>query len=250
MHGRRYGWIPDHPRHALARYSAQAPVALPPEVDLRPLCPEVWDQQRTNGCVGFMLAGMIAQIERKMGRVPKERPAPLFLYYNGRAKEHSTASDCGVMIHNAVTAADELGFSPESLCPFGEEVVCVRPSQAAYDEARKNDVSEHLKIERRLYDIKHCLADGFSVGAGISIYGSFETPEVARTGIIPLPNHGEEFKGGHAILIVGYSDARRRFIARNSWGTLWGLAGYFEIGYDFIMEADLSNDLQTVRLAA
>jgi C1A family cysteine protease len=250
MHGRRYGWIPDHPRLALARYSAQAPVALPAEVDLRPLCPEVWDQKRTNGCVGFMLAAMIDQIERKMGRVPKERPAPLFLYYNGREKEHSTASDCGVMIHNAVTAGAELGFSSESLCPFGENVVLERPSQAAYDEARRNDITEHMRLDRRIYDIKHSLAEGFSVGAGITIYGSFETPEVAKSGIIPMPNHGEEFKGAHAVLIVGYSMTRQVWIVRNSWGWDWGIKGYFELPFAFLMEPDLSADVQTIRLAA
>ena len=37
--------------------------------------------------------------------------------------------------------------------------------------------------------------------------------------------------GGHCVCIVGYSDADRAWIARNSWGPAWGENGYFRIGY-------------------
>lgn len=39
------------------------------------------------------------------------------------------------------------------------------------------------------------------------------------------------YQGGHAILIVGYDDLGGYFIARNSWGTNWGEAGFFRIAY-------------------
>jgi C1A family cysteine protease len=43
-------------------------------------------------------------------------------------------------------------------------------------------------------------------------------------------------EGGHAILIVGYTDDSSvpgggYFIVKNSWGTAWGMSGYFEIAY-------------------
>jgi C1A family cysteine protease len=37
--------------------------------------------------------------------------------------------------------------------------------------------------------------------------------------------------GGHCICIVGYDDDEEYWIAKNSWGTGWGEAGYFRIGY-------------------
>lgn len=38
-------------------------------------------------------------------------------------------------------------------------------------------------------------------------------------------------EGGHAVLIVGYDDVNQCFIVKNSWGSGWGEAGYFNIAY-------------------
>ncbi len=37
--------------------------------------------------------------------------------------------------------------------------------------------------------------------------------------------------GGHEISIIGYDDVNKCFIAKNSWGTGWGEAGFFRIAY-------------------
>ena len=47
------------------------------------------------------------------------------------------------------------------------------------------------------------------------------------------------YLGGHAILIVGYTDdpsvdGGGYFIVKNSWGTSWGEGGYFNIAYSQI----------------
>jgi len=39
------------------------------------------------------------------------------------------------------------------------------------------------------------------------------------------------YQGGHAVLLVGYSDAGQYFIVKNSWGAGWGESGYFRIAY-------------------
>lgn len=38
-------------------------------------------------------------------------------------------------------------------------------------------------------------------------------------------------RGGHLMLIVGYDDAQQAWICKNSWGTMWGAAGYVLVGY-------------------
>lgn len=38
--------------------------------------------------------------------------------------------------------------------------------------------------------------------------------------------------GGHAITLMGWDDANKAWIVRNSWGEDWGEKGYFRIAYD------------------
>ncbi len=38
-------------------------------------------------------------------------------------------------------------------------------------------------------------------------------------------------EGSHAVELVGYDDQRQCFIVKNSWGTDWGEAGFFNIAY-------------------
>lgn len=83
---------------------------------------------------------------------------------------------------------------------------------------------------------------------GFTVYQSFESAQVARTGKVPLPSMGESVLGGHATMAVGYSDADQRFIVQNSWGRDWGDKGYFHMPYSYLTDADLAADMWTVRL--
>lgn len=40
------------------------------------------------------------------------------------------------------------------------------------------------------------------------------------------------FAGGHSVIIVGYDEGRRAWLAKNSWGERFGEFGYFWIAYD------------------
>ena len=63
---------------------------------------------------------------------------------------------------------------------------------------------------------------------------------------MPLPN--EPSIGGHAVVAVGYDDAKKRLIMRNSWGTGWGDRGYFYLPYEYITTPNLAADFWTIRL--
>jgi hypothetical protein len=39
----------------------------------------------------------------------------------------------------------------------------------------------------------------------------------------------------HAVVAVGYDDARATVTVRNSWGTTWGSAGYGDLTYEFVV---------------
>ena len=63
-----------------------------------------------------------------------------------------------------------------------------------------------------------------------------------------MPASSEKVLGGHAVLAVGYDDAIQRFIVMNSWGTGWGMRGFFTMPYAYLTDTDLSDDFWTVRL--
>ena len=49
-------------------------------------------------------------------------------------------------------------------------------------------------------------------------------------------------------MAVGYDDSKQWFIVRNSWGSNWGLKGYFTLPYPYATEAQLAADFWTIRL--
>src|SRR6185369_17362729 len=98
-----------------------------------------------------------------------------------------------------------------------------------------------------LQQMKQCLAEGYPFVFGFSVYQSFESATVARTGKVELPKADETMVGGHAVCAVGYDEAARRFLVRNSWGAGWGMKGYFTMPYDYLANNNLADDFWTVR---
>jgi C1A family cysteine protease len=103
-------------------------------------------------------------------------------------------------------------------------------------------------VIRNLNQMKGCLASGYPFAFGFTVYESFESQQVAQTGNAPMPQPGEQVLGGHAVLAVGYDDANQWFIVRNSWGTAWGMKGYFTLPYAYLTGSGLASDFWTVRL--
>ena len=123
-----------------------------------------------------------------------------------------------------------------------------RPTDQCYEDALENTGKAYQRVARDLTQLKGCLADGFPFLLGFTVYESFEGSEVARTGVMPMPDlANERMLGGHAVLAVGYDDSEQRFLVRNSWGDGWGQGGYFTMPYAYLTQSSLSSDFWTIR---
>lgn len=90
------------------------------------------------------------------------------------------------------------------------------------------------RVKRDLKALRACLAEGYPIAFGMSLFDSFyNTPSVRKVGAVPMPGSSEGQRGGHAVLAVGYDDAKEHFVVRNSWGSRWGDRGYFYLPYSF-----------------
>ena len=78
------------------------------------------------------------------------------------------------------------------------------------------------------------------------VYESFESPQVAKTGIVPMPTQDESCLGGHCMAIVGYDNSKKAFKVRNSWGESWGLQGYCWIPYEYLTNVSLASDFWVI----
>jgi len=248
----RYGWLPDLPDARDHLYAAPPPVlrALPPSADLRPGCPPPYDQGQLGSCTGNAIAGAIQFERKKQNMTPDFVPSRLFIYYNERVIEGTVEADSGAQIRDGIKSVAGQGDCPESELPYDIAKFAHKPSARCYRDALKYKAVSYSRLIQDANQLKGCLASGFPFVFGFTVYASFESQAVARTGIVPMPATGEKILGGHAVMAVGYDDAAQRFIVRNSWGRDWGMQGYFTLPYAYLTNSGLSDDFWTIRLIA
>jgi C1A family cysteine protease len=245
-----YGWTPDLPDHRDLFYTAPAMhlKALPPKMDLRPHCPPVYNQGQLGSCTANSIAGAVEFDQMKQGLPSVFVPSRLFIYYNERAMEGTVSQDSGAQIRDGIKSVGKLGVCPETEWPYNIKKFALKPPAACFKDAVQYRALSYQKVARDLSQMKGCLASGYPFVFGFTVYESFESAAVAKTGRVPLPSAGETVLGGHAVMAAGYDDSQQVFIVRNSWGTGWGLKGYFLMPYAYLTHPGLSSDYWTVRL--
>ncbi|HEY2071730.1 MAG TPA: C1 family peptidase [Rhizomicrobium sp.] len=248
-----YGWKPDLPDVRDKIYSAPTAVHLPPSIDLRGQCPPVYDQGQLGSCTGNAIAGAV-QFERMKQSLatPADVPSRLFIYYNERVIEHTVSQDAGAQIRDGIKSVNKLGVcfegSDSGEWPYNPAQFAAAPPKPCYTAALANQVETYSRLTATTDQLKGCLASGYPFVFGFTVYESFESPQVAKSGVLNLPKKSEKVEGGHAVMCVGYDDGKQRFIIRNSWGAGWGMKGYFTMPYAYLTNNNLADDFWTIRL--
>ena len=96
---------------------------------------------------------------------------------------------------SAIEALEELGTCLESVWPYDISRVNTRPNAQSYDEAKRHKITEALRVNINLYEMKSCLAQGFPFAFGLKLYTSFD--QARSTGVVPMPNYGDIGREAH-----------------------------------------------------
>jgi C1A family cysteine protease len=216
-------------------------------VDLRDQCPPVYDQGQLGSCTANAI-GFAHQFDQmKQGEKNPYTPSRLFIYYNERDMEGNIDQDVGASIKDGIASVNQLGVCPETMWPYDIQKFKDKPTKDCYDIALKNvSISSKRLDGTNLEQLKQCLVDGFPFVFGFEVFESFESKEVATTGVMPMPKDGERVLGGHAVAAVAYSSDRNAFLIRNSWGDKWGDKGYFWMPVEFITNAKYTDDFWAI----
>jgi len=231
---------------------------LPPSMDLRPQMSPVFDQGQIGSCTSQALAGALEFLELRdlQNKVASaeiiesqkfDNFSRLFIYYNERLIEGDVDQDGGAQIRDGIKSLAQYGDCPETSWGYGENLLFQKPTEQSYMEALAHRITSYSRLDNtNIYELKHALASGLPIVFGFTVYSGFESPTVASTGILNLPTPQEGVEGGHAVLMVGYNDAEQMFLVRNSWGSNWGLQGYFKMPYLYSTNVDLASDFWVI----
>lgn len=241
----KYSLIKDkHDSRDLSFSTIAKAIILPPSVDLRNAMPQVYDQGQLGSCTGNAIAAAYEfdQMKEKIGVF---QPSRLFIYYNERLMEGTITQDAGAQIRDGIKTINNYGVCSETSWPYNIDAFSTKPPTAAYTEAAQHVAMNYYRVPVTVNDMKTALASGFPVVGGITLYTSFESDAVAKSGKVSMPKKNEKVIGGHAILFVGYNDKSKRLLVRNSWGDSWGQGGYFTLPYTYVTDT-LMSDLWVV----
>lgn len=212
-------------------------------------------------------AGVITFTTKVTPSTPTPTPTPtpskkliqvsrLFEYYATRKIEGTVNEDSGATIRDTIKAGAQYGVADEASWPYNISQFTVNPPQTVWTAAAGHKiVSYHSITDGDITTMKAAIAAGTPVGYGFQVYDYFLSQAMATKGFLPLPGKSESLQGGHAQVLVGYDDnmvnpfdasSKGAFLVRNSWGTSWGIQGYYWVCYEYIKNTNLCSDFWVV----
>ncbi|HZP38059.1 MAG TPA: C1 family peptidase [Methylomirabilota bacterium] len=222
---------------------------VPPSVDLSTRFPEPGDQGNQNSCVGWAVAYALKSyqegLERAWGTGPTaHRFSPAFVY-----NQIKKGPDCqgGTTFVEALNLLRRDGVASLADFPYRDTDCSRQPDPAVRMAARPFAIADWRRVNvQDPTEVKTQLASGFPVLIGMMV----DTAFMQLRGEQAYAGASGKTAGGHAMILVGYDDARGAFKVMNSWGTQWGVGGFGWITYgafaQTVREAYVAQDVVTV----
>jgi C1A family cysteine protease len=203
------------------------PASLPDRVDLSSKMPVVRNQGPTDSCVSWAATYVAASYSlRTRGVAAALMLSPSFTY-NQEARDQWCRR--GTNISKTLNLLREVGSLPIDEFVFDGGWCGRQPTAAELERAGQFRIRSWAAFDGSSIDkVKQQLARGVPI-----IFAVRTTPKMhALRGDAVLEE--DDVPGeGHALVAVGYDDAKHAFLIQNSWGASWGEKGYGWFGYEF-----------------
>ncbi len=190
----------------------------------------VMNQGNCGSCVAFAAVATLEATYRINSTLPWLNPSfsPQQLFNCGGG-----ACDYGWRPSNAASFLKNKGVVDNACAPYesgstGSDVLCsqIKCENKAARTYKIADSSTPSSWGGNASKVKQALKKGPLVTT-LKVYDDFL---VYSSGVYKSVSNNA--LGGHAVSLVGFNDAGRYWIVRNSWGTDWGEKGFIRISYD------------------
>lgn len=202
--------------------------------------PPILDQGSIGSCVSNAFAFSINKQTSNFLSISR-----MYHYAMCRILQHSPLNqDAGTSLRTACKAIASYGAAAETTYPYNTALLANCPPLSSFHGSRYFRKFTYVFVSQDLTSIKNCLSIyKVPIIFGFLVFNSFLTQQVARTGVVPVPNtRNERFRGGHCMNIIGYDDTTGRFTCVNSWGTRWGNNGICYVPYQYLLNSALARD--------
>lgn len=212
---------------------------LPPSMDLSAQFPPPGNQGNQNSCVGWAVAYALKTFQERAeeswplthgsgGIDPNRVFSPAYVYnqINGGQNRPTSFVDAFNLVLRE-------GVAPLAAMPYDGDFQR-QPSPAARQAAARFRIRDWQEVPRD--DVVHTkaqLSQDRPVVIGMLVDPTFA--QFRGNGIIR--NYGSPNLSGHAMVVVGYDDARQAFRVLNSYGPEWGDGGYAWVSYEHYRRA-------------
>lgn len=260
-----FGRRPDRPDARDKRFGAENPraarIAVPQSTDLRSRMPETWDQGEFQSCGPTSASAFLHAL---YPRVPAF--SRMQIYYDVRTIEKTGSEDIGVEVRSLFKVMQITGAATEKKWPYDKDHFAPEPDDPVYDDASAYTIGSYSRLVAESSFLR-CLAMGLPFVLGFMVLDSFDTNQLADSGVMPMPKSADRELSGHAVLAVGYDlnfkkskalkdsgldpalVSDRALLLRNSWGTDWGCdRGHFWMPLDYATNPRTGGDAWTGKL--
>lgn len=218
---------------------------LPDRKDLSSWFPAAKYQGMQCSCVGWAVGYALKSYQEavEIGQKPTDDTktfSPSYIY------NQIKMGDCtsGSSIEQALNLLRYEGVAKLSDFPYSEYNCNEKPEENIKLKARQYSIADWRRVEiTKRIEVKSQIASNFPIVIGMYVDEGFEM--LIGDAIYSGPSGRE--RGGHAMVVVGYDDAKSAYKVFNSWGSNWGNNGFGWISYSAfesrVREAYVAQDI-------